>query len=136
MRLGVAVALGVYVGVLPLYGLHTLICLGLAVPLKLNKITMVLASNISLPIFAPFLVAAGLWIGEFLRFGAVRPLSLDRARDFLATLAWFGGVLPDRFLSCLIGDAVLGVPVALALGLPTWAWARRRARRRRQTPTG
>lgn len=125
-RLGAAVALGVYVGVLPIYGLHTPICLALAVLLRLNKVTMVLASNISLPIFAPFLVAGGLWIGEFVRFGAVRPFSLAEARDFLSTLAFLTGEVPDRFLSCLLGDALLGLPLALLFGGVIYVWARRR----------
>ncbi len=126
-RLGAAVALGVYVGVLPIYGLHTPICLVLAVWFRLNKVSMLLASNISIPLIAPFLVTAGLWVGEFARFGIVRPFSVDEGRDFLATLAVLSGDLPDRYLSVLLGDALLGVPLALFFGGAIYQWARMRS---------
>lgn len=124
-RLGWAVGLGVFVGVLPLYGLHTALCLLLAVVLRLNKATMVLASNVSIPLVAPFLVAAGIGLGEWLRFGEVRPLSLDSARTFLGALQLARGELPDLFLSCLLGDAVLGAVLGGLGGLGVWWWARR-----------
>lgn len=127
-RLGWAVALGVFVGVLPLYGLHLPLCVGLALLLRLNKATTVLASQISLPLFAPVLVAAGIAIGEYVRFGHHRPVGLAEARDFLGGMALLAGALPDRFLSCLIGDAVLGLVLGAIGGALTWAWARRRAR--------
>jgi uncharacterized protein (DUF2062 family) len=106
-RLACAVAIGLFVGVLPLYGLHLALCLGLAVALRLNKTGTVLASQISLPMFAPVLVAAGIYVGEIVRFGAV----------------------PDRFLSCLLGDALIGLVLGAVGGAITYGWARRRALR-------
>lgn len=120
-RLGWAVGLGVFIGVLPLYGLHFVLSVAVAVVFGLNKATVVLASNVSLPFFAPVLVAAGIAIGEGLRFGAVRPVALGEARDWLAA-----GAVGDKFLSCLLGDGVLGVVLGCAAGFVVWGWARRR----------
>lgn len=129
-RLGAAVAVGLFVGTLPLYGLHLGICVALAWFLRLNKATVYLAANISNPVFAPFLVAFGLVIGEWLRFGALQPVDLDAARGFVSQLRLLGGELPDRYLSALLGDAVLGALLALVGGPTTTLLARRWQARR------
>lgn len=127
-RLGWAVAVGLFVGVLPLYGLHLPLCIGAAVLLRLNKATTVLASQISIPVFAPVLVAAGITLGEYVRFGHHRPVGLADARDFLGGLGILAGAVPDRFLSCLLGDALIGLVLGAAGGAATWSWARQRIR--------
>jgi uncharacterized protein (DUF2062 family) len=129
-RLGLAVALGLFVGCLPLYGIHLGICIALAWALRLNKATVYLAANISNPFFAPVLVAAGIGIGEWIRFGFWRPLDLSAGHDFVSKPALFSGQLPDMFVSCLLGDAVLGVALAAGFGPAVWLWARWRKGRR------
>jgi len=129
-RLGLAVALGLFVGCLPLYGIHLGICIALAWALKLNKATVYLAANISNPLFAPVLVAAGIGIGEWIRFGTWRPVDLSQGHDFIEKLALFSGQIPDMFLSCLLGDAVLGAALAVVVGPAVWGWARWRKGRK------
>ena len=128
-KLGWAVALGLFIGTLPLYGLHLPICIGVAWLARLNKVTVYLAANISNPLLAPLLVAAGIAIGEFLRFGTWRTIDLSQGEDFLDKLALFSWELPDLFLSCLLGDAVLGALLGLLIGPLVFVWARRRAAR-------
>ena len=48
-----AVSLGVFIGCLPLYGLHLLICWTVGFALGLNRLKMYLAANISNPFVAP-----------------------------------------------------------------------------------
>ena len=122
-RLGLAVGLGVFVGWLPLYGLHLPICLGLAAVFRLNPAILYLAANISNPLMAPALVASGLALGEWLRFGRWRGVDTAAGRDFLDQLRLWSGQVPDLFLSCLVGSAVLGVLTGLLAGLATWRWA-------------
>ncbi len=124
-RLAWAVAVGLFVGTLPLYGLHLPICLLLASALGLNRGLTYLAANISNPLLAPVLVAAGIAIGEWLRFGRWRGLDLDAGRDFLGHIGLLAGRLPDLFLSCLLGSVVLGLGFAVVGGVATWVWARR-----------
>lgn len=127
-KLGWAVGLGLFIGTLPLYGLHLPICIGVAHLSKLNKVTLYLAANISNPLIAPLLVAAGIAIGEFLRFGHWRGVNLAQGEDFLEKLALFSWEVPDLFLSCLLGDAVLGAVLGVLVGPIVWMWARRRRR--------
>ena len=116
--------LGVLIGTLPLYGLHLPICIATAAALRLNKVTLYLAANISNPLIAPLLVAAGIAIGEWVRYGRWPGLDTDGGQDFLDQLSLFTGGLPDLFISCLLGDAILGAALGLLAGVLTFRWAR------------
>lgn len=58
-----SIALGVFIGFSPLWGFHTLLTISLAVLFKLNKVLAFVASNVSLPPFIPFIIAASLFLG-------------------------------------------------------------------------
>jgi len=60
-----SIALGVFVGISPFWGFHTLIVLFMAIVLKLNKAIAFAFSNISLPPFIPFIVYISYKIGQF-----------------------------------------------------------------------
>jgi uncharacterized protein (DUF2062 family)/2-polyprenyl-3-methyl-5-hydroxy-6-metoxy-1,4-benzoquinol methylase len=107
-RLAAAVALGLFVGCLPVYGLHLPLCLGLALALRLNKATTYLAANVSNPLFLPFLVFASVQIGTRTISGAWLPLGLHDleavgARRFLG--AWILGSGEVGALLAAIGGA-------------------------------
>jgi len=61
-----SIALGVFIGLSPLWGLHTLLVLSLAVFFKLNKAIAFAFSNVSLPPFIPFIVLISIQIGALL----------------------------------------------------------------------
>lgn len=56
MKITLAIMLGVFMGIVPIWGYQMLVALFLAQILKLNKVLTLLASNISIPIFMPFLL--------------------------------------------------------------------------------
>lgn len=58
-----SVALGVFIGLSPFWGFQTLLVISLSVLFKLNKVLAFVASNVSLPPFIPFIIAASLFIG-------------------------------------------------------------------------
>ena len=58
-----AMALGVFIGLTPLWGLHTILVLSLAVLFKLNKVISFAFTNVSFPLFIPFTVYASIMIG-------------------------------------------------------------------------
>lgn len=60
-----SIALGVLIGLSPLWGFHTIIVVFLAILLKLNKIIAFAFSNISLPPFIPFVLYASTKVGQF-----------------------------------------------------------------------
>ncbi|MUP45661.1 DUF2062 domain-containing protein [Gramella sp. BOM4] len=61
-----AIALGIFVGLSPFWGLHTLLVFSLATVFKVNKLIAFLFSNISIPPFIPFIVYASYQVGSFL----------------------------------------------------------------------
>ena len=60
-----AMALGVFIGLTPLWGFHTILVLSLAVLFKLNKAISFAFTNVSFPPFVPFTVYAGIMIGNY-----------------------------------------------------------------------
>lgn len=101
-RLSSAVALGVFIGVMPVWGYQMIIAFALAHLLKLNKVIALVASNISLPPLIPFIVFGSYWLGCVLTgnpvvfsFGSI-------------SLSAMGGML----LQYVIGSIVLGLGLA------------------------
>lgn len=68
-RLAASMAVGVFIGVTPFYGLHTLLALGAALVLRLNKVATVTGAWINLPWFAPFVYGFSLKLGEAILSG-------------------------------------------------------------------
>ena len=80
-RDAVAVGLGVFIGCLPFYGFHLLICVAAASSLlRLNRLKMYVAANISNPLMAPLLILSELQAGALVRRGELHSLTLDAVR--------------------------------------------------------
>ncbi len=73
-------AVGLAVGVTPLWGAHVFLVLLVCLPLKLDAAVAYLAANISIPPIAPFLTMAELEIGSLVLTGAPLPTSLALVR--------------------------------------------------------
>lgn len=111
-----AIALGVFVGCTPFYGLHLAICWVLAIALGLNRLKVYLAANLSNPIIAPFLLFAQVQIGAWLRHGRMHPL---RVETVAAVSPWSFG------LDLIVGSAVVGALMATVAAALTYAVVRR-----------
>lgn len=121
-RLTAAVALGLFIGTLPLYGLHLPICVAVSFLFGLNKITTYLAANVSNPLMAPFLVFGGVQLGERALRGRFLAMSVEELER----------VGPGRFFaSWWLGSVLLGLALALVGGVLTWAGTTARRRRER-----
>lgn len=60
-----SIALGVFIGLSPFWGFHTVIVIFLAILFKLNKTISFVFSNVSLPPFIPFVLYASSMMGQF-----------------------------------------------------------------------
>jgi uncharacterized protein (DUF2062 family) len=63
-RLAAGMAAGVFIGMTPFYGLHTLLALAAAYVFRLNKAATVTGAWLNLPWFAPFVYGFSLQLGE------------------------------------------------------------------------
>lgn len=107
-KLAWSVALGLFVGSLPLYGTHLPLCLAICLALRLDFLAAYLAANISNPLFAPFLLAAEVEIGSLLLSGEHAAFDAARARRL--------GVA-GYFQQAMVGGLVLGVVLAVVGGV-------------------
>ena len=76
-----SIALGVFIGISPFWGLQTIIVLALAVLFKLNKVISFAFSNISFPPFIPFIIYGSLKIGGYF-IQSTKPLFFDSSMTF------------------------------------------------------
>jgi uncharacterized protein (DUF2062 family) len=100
-----SVAAGLFIGSLPLFGLHFPLCLLVCVPFRLDVITAYVAANISNPLFAPFLVAWEIQLGSLILDGHFVGFDLERARAMgisgFVEQAAVGSVLTGAILALL-----------------------------------
>ena len=97
-------AIGVFIAILPVYGLHTVLVIILAIIVRpANKIAMLLGTNISLPPTLPFITWTSYDIGRFFLKGDYPPLTWS---DFTnVTFKKIFNFYPPLFL----GSVILGL---------------------------
>ena len=113
-RLGVGVATGVLIGCTPFLGFQVLLAIGMATVFKLNRIAVVLGTQVSTPPITPLLLFANAQVGAILLHRHWLPISLESVRD-APKARW----VLDLFLELLTGGLVVGGVLALGLGALT-----------------
>jgi uncharacterized protein (DUF2062 family) len=63
LRLAAGIALGVIVGCTPMFGLHMLLGLVLAIKLRLNKLAVMLGTHVTNPLTGPLVILANIQVG-------------------------------------------------------------------------
>jgi uncharacterized protein (DUF2062 family) len=114
-RQAAAVGVGVFVGCLPLWGLHLAICFALGRLLGLNRVKMYVAANISNPMMAPLLVVASAQLGRLARRGDVYRAGWQELRSI--DPAAFG-------IDLVLGSVLLGALLGGTAALLTWLLTR------------
>ena len=122
-RLGAAVAFGVWIGCTPFYGLQTVVGLVLATALRLNRLAVLLGTQVSIPPLAPFLLFANAQVGALVLRGHWLSLSMEAIRA-VPTSRLIGEFLADL----LVGGALVGAALAFPAGLLTTYLVRRSRR--------
>lgn len=127
VRAALSVAVGVAIGVTPVWGLHWALVLGICLPLRLDAGVAYLAANVSLPFFAPFITTAEIAVGARIVVGSWPEITPETVKTIE-----FRTVLREL----VVGTAVVATVGAAALGGLTYAITAllRRARRTRATP--
>ena len=80
VREACAIGVGLFIGCMPFYGFHLLLCWMVGRLLGLNRLKVYLAANVSNPIVAPLLVFVELQTGAWIRTGSFLALTLETAR--------------------------------------------------------
>jgi uncharacterized protein (DUF2062 family) len=115
-----SIAVGLFVGVQPTPGLHLVVVLAVCVPLRLDAALGCVATNVSIPPFAPLLWLASVQIGERILTGRFAPLTVGGMREVVRT--------PGVLLGALVlGSIVLGALLGAVGGSLAYVMARRRS---------
>jgi len=101
-RAAAAVFLGIFIGIVPIYGFQTLAAVALALIFRLNKPLILASTFINNPFLQPVLVISSVEIGFFLRRGSYHPFKFSELT---------GAHMRDDLLSWFLGSLVLGVLV-------------------------
>lgn len=106
-KVAAAVGLGLFIGSQPIFGLHTPLVVVLCLLFRLDGAIAWVASNVSNPFFAPFLITAEIQVGALLAEGRLLRLDQEVTDKGAAELA-----------RAFAGHAFLGAPVVgLALAI-------------------
>jgi predicted LPLAT superfamily acyltransferase/uncharacterized protein (DUF2062 family) len=93
MKSSLALGIGVFIGTLPLYGLHTLLAVFLSFALRLNFVYLWIGTNVSLPPLIPFLVLGSNYLGSKLTGNPVNSSLKNMGKDWLLGSLALGVVL-------------------------------------------
>ncbi|MEE9611593.1 MAG: DUF2062 domain-containing protein [Desulfatiglandales bacterium] len=106
-RLSLAIGIGIFIGTLPFYGVHIWLGLLVAVIARFNKLAIILGTQISMPWFAPFLIAGSIEIGELVLYGQFLKIDIPsfQSENFVPFLF-------PLLYSWLIGSLILGTLLA------------------------
>lgn len=112
IKITFAVMLGLFMGVAPVWGYQMLIAFALAHFLKLNKIIVLVTSNISIPPMIPIIIFASFKTGGL--FIEANKLNLKYNSGISLDL------IKDNLIQYIVGSLVFGVILAVAFGILTY----------------
>ena len=112
IKITFAVMLGLFMGVAPVWGYQMLIAFALAHFLKLNKVIVLVTSNISIPPMIPVIIFASFRIGGIF----IESNKLNVIFDKGLTL----DLIKDNIVQYLVGSLVFGVILAITFGILTY----------------
>jgi glycosyltransferase involved in cell wall biosynthesis len=115
-----AVGLGVFMGIAPVWGFQMLIALGLAFLLKLNKPLVILAANISIPPMIPFILYASHQMGAIYMGSKAVTISFDQEITYELVMS--------SMFQYVSGAITLALVAGLSFGLITFAILKLRRR--------
>jgi len=107
-----SIGFGVFMGIIPIWGFQMLTALALSVVFRLNKALVIVAANISIPPFIPFILYLSHLTGKF--WMGANAIDLDFSRDI--TLA----DIHNSFMQYLVGAITLSAVAGLSMGIVSW----------------
>lgn len=112
IRLSVAVGVGIFTGIIPIWGFQTVLAIILSFIFKLNKIIMLTVSNFSQPPVTPFII-----LGSFLLGGLFVNTDAGMFHYNSKTVYEF---IKNNLLQYVVGSIILAVLLALISGITTY----------------
>ncbi|WP_304343500.1 DUF2062 domain-containing protein [Chryseobacterium koreense] len=102
-----SIALGIFIGISPFWGLHSFLAISLSVYFKLNKVLTFMASQITFPPLIPFIIFLSVKVGA--------PFVKNRAS--FENAAFDFDFIKDNLIQYIIGSLLLAIASAVFFGL-------------------
>ncbi|MGK4568420.1 DUF2062 domain-containing protein [Flavobacterium sp. 3HN19-14] len=116
LKKSLSIALGVFVGISPFWGFHTVLVLLLATALRLNKAIAFTFSNISIAPLIPFVIYASLKMGGYF-FPAKKDVILSTSMTLADIQENIGQYLIGSFILAAVMSAIMGLAGYLSLSV-------------------
>ena len=111
-EIGLGFALGLFIGMTPVMGLHLIIAVPLAALLKWNKISAGIGVWITNPLTAPFIYGMTYLTGARI-MGLKKAHYVVDPEQSITIISKIITKAPNVFFSLIIGGIILGIPVAI-----------------------
>ena len=118
LEFAAAIAIGVWIGTTPLFGLHAAICVYFAWRLHLHPAAMILGSQVSIPPLGIALAVASTYVGHCVLTGRIVPIHADGHWWGLPSLS--SDLLPAWGLGSVVLGFLLGVCAFGLIVLAGW----------------
>lgn len=114
LKISAEVAFGIFMGIVPLWGFQMLTALLISHLLKLNKVLVIVAANISIPPVVPFILffsyqSGGLFLGHKLKEIPFNEVNIDALKNNL-----------EQFIQYILGSFVFATALAILIGTLTF----------------
>jgi len=114
LKISAEVAFGIFMGIVPLWGFQMLTALLISHLLKLNKVLVIVAANISIPPVVPFILffsyqTGGLFLGHKLKEIPFNEVNIDALKNNL-----------EQFIQYILGSFVFATALAILIGTLTF----------------
>ena len=103
-EIATGIALGIFIGCVPMLGVHTIMAIGLASLLRLNTLVVLIGTQISNPISFPFQIFVSAEVGSLILNGHFLDIKFSRDINYLN----------EYILPIIIGGLVLGIILSMA----------------------
>ena len=113
LRKAASIGLGLFFGILPIWGFQLLIGIPTAIFLRMNKVLFITAANISLPPLIPLIIFFSYLMGQ--PFVDAEPIPFDQLSELSLES------IHDNFIQYVIGAMLLSVVVGLLGFVISWA---------------
>ncbi|HVW97217.1 MAG TPA: DUF2062 domain-containing protein [Mucilaginibacter sp.] len=112
LRKSLSAAFGIFMGIIPVWGLQTLIAVSLAAVFRLNKGLVLLFSQVSFPPLLPVIILLSYRVGRY--------FSTDAFSSEATNTVFLFGNFDGRFGQYLYGSIVLAFTAAITTGFITF----------------
>ena len=124
--ISLGIATGVFIGITPLYGFHTLMVIIAALLTRhTNKVAILIGTNVSIPPTMPFITWAGYAIGRAVLGGAYPVENITSFKHITYQS------ISNIYFALLIGSLILGIVCAIIAYFVTYIVLSRKEERKR-----